>query len=245
MAASPLVTIITVVLNQPAKLEATLKSISSQTYLNKELIVIDGGSMEAGQAVLKKHTQTITHLVSEPDKGIYDAMNKGLALANGDWVQFINAGDEYKDKESLATFLASANTSTSLVYSDLYLRNEKGIQEKKQKKIYSKGLFTNVCHQTVLYNRAKLNMLNFRTEYEVSADFDLLMEIYFFDEESFAVKIDDPLIVYEQGGFSDQNLGQALQERTLQFQHHLKNPVIQKLNLLNLKRQQIKHQNSQ
>lgn len=240
----PLVSIITVVLNQPTKLEATLNSITQQTYPKKELIVIDGGSNQEVQAVLKNHQHTITHLVSEPDNGIYDAMNKGLSMATGHWVQFINAGDEYTDEESLSTFLAAANTSTSLIYSDLFLRNDKGIQEKKQKRIYNKGLFTNICHQTVLYNRSKLKNLRFRTEYTVSADFDLLLDIYYSDEESFALKIDQPLIVYEQGGFSDQNLGQLLKERKRQFEHHLKNPVIRRFNLLNLKRQQIKHQNS-
>jgi glycosyltransferase involved in cell wall biosynthesis len=89
----PLLTIITVVLNNAAHLQATIKSVTQQTYKNIEYIIIDGGSTDGTVDIIKKHNEYISKWISEKDLGIYDAMNKGIKLANGKYINFLNAGD--------------------------------------------------------------------------------------------------------------------------------------------------------
>lgn len=92
----PLVTIVTVVLNKRTQLEKTVASVGQQNYENLEHIVIDGGSSDGTVELLRERDQSIDHWISEPDTGISAAFNKGLALANGDIVAFLNAGDWYE-----------------------------------------------------------------------------------------------------------------------------------------------------
>lgn len=91
------VSIITVSFNSAATIEDTLVSVASQTWRDIEHIVIDGGSTDGTQALLNRHSAGLSKLISEPDNGIYDAMNKGVAMATGDVVVFLNADDVYKD----------------------------------------------------------------------------------------------------------------------------------------------------
>ena len=94
MSAHPKFSIITVVYNNVRDIEHTLKSVVNQSYDHIEYIVIDGQSTDGTLEIIQKYRDKITVLLSEKDKGIYDAMNKGLALATGDYVLFLNSGDE-------------------------------------------------------------------------------------------------------------------------------------------------------
>jgi len=91
----PLITVITVVLNGEKTLEETIKSVISQTYPNVEYIIIDGGSTDGTLDIIKKYEDYIDYWVSEPDKGIYDAMNKGIVISFGEWLNMLNSGDLY------------------------------------------------------------------------------------------------------------------------------------------------------
>ncbi len=90
---TPKVSIITAVFNGFPFLEKTIKSILSQSYSSIEYIIIDGNSSDGTLDIIKKYSSQLTYWVSEPDKGIYDAWNKGLAKAGGDWIAFVGAGD--------------------------------------------------------------------------------------------------------------------------------------------------------
>src|SRR5687767_6518731 len=96
----PLVSIITVTYNCESLIEATIRSVCSQVYPNLEYIIVDGGSKDKTLEIIDKYRQAISHLISEKDSGIYDAMNKGLQLTspNSQYVNFLNAGDVYFNK---------------------------------------------------------------------------------------------------------------------------------------------------
>src|SRR5688572_26809863 len=93
MPTSPKVSIITAVYNGDLYLEQTIQSVLAQTYANIEYIVIDGGSKDGTVAILKKYASKLAYWVSEPDKGIYDAWNKGVQAATGEWIAFLGADD--------------------------------------------------------------------------------------------------------------------------------------------------------
>lgn len=94
-AEKPLITVVTVVYNGAEYLEGTIKSVIQQSYDNVEYIIVDGGSSDGTLDIIGQYEHAIDYWVSEPDKGIYDAMNKGIDLVSGDWVNFMNAGDEF------------------------------------------------------------------------------------------------------------------------------------------------------
>ena len=91
----PLISVITVSYNAVLTIEQTILSVINQTYLNIEYIIIDGGSTDGTVNVIKKYADKIAYWVSESDKGIYDAMNKGIAYSHGEYCNFINAGDKF------------------------------------------------------------------------------------------------------------------------------------------------------
>ena len=97
----PIITIITVAYNAKSVIEKTINSIIGQTYANIEYIIIDGGSNDGTIEIIKKYSQHIKYWISERDKGIYDAMNKGIMAANGDLINFMNAGDSFINKYTI------------------------------------------------------------------------------------------------------------------------------------------------
>jgi len=109
-AGKPVVSVITVVFNSAGLLERTLTSVLGQTYPNIEYIVIDGGSKDGTVDIIRKHEDRIAYWISEPDRGIYDAMNKGLAAATGDFLWFLNAGDLAYRAETLESVFQDRKT---------------------------------------------------------------------------------------------------------------------------------------
>ena len=98
----PKISIITVVLNAAGELKRTAHSVLGQEYPHLEFIVIDGGSTDGTLEVTKTLGKNIDHWTSGPDQGIYDAMNKGLAIATGEWINFMNAGDVFAGKDAVS-----------------------------------------------------------------------------------------------------------------------------------------------
>ena len=121
------VSIITICFNREQTIEKSIQSVLSQDYADIEYIVIDGNSADGTQKVIEKYQHQIAHYISEPDKGMYDAINKGLALASGDIVGLMHSDDEYYDKQVISTIVQAFNASKLIdgVYGDgVYISND-------------------------------------------------------------------------------------------------------------------------
>lgn len=175
----PRLSIITVVLNDAEGLDFTLKSIFNQCFTDRELIVIDGGSADNTRNIIDKYADKINYLVSEPDKGIYDAMNKGIRLANGNYLNFLNAGDTYLNENTLSeVFLYESD----IIYGDIYICEHgtntgiyQSAHEFNLKTLLSIGTGV-VCHQAFFIRRelAPLYDIQWKFKAELNWYFDIL-----------------------------------------------------------------------
>ena len=131
----PLVSIVTVVYNGAATLERTMQSVFTQRYPNIEYIIVDGGSTDGTLELLRRYDDRLAMWVSEPDKGIYDAMNKGVALCTGDWVALINADDWY-EPEAVARAMSAVKDGAgiNIVHGDIWIHYPNGHRKLKKAK---------------------------------------------------------------------------------------------------------------
>lgn len=205
-----LVTIITVVLNKKEDLEKTIQSVISQTYKNIEYIIIDGGSTDGSLDVIKKYQYAIHAWISEPDKGIYDAMNKGIRLASGDWVNFMNAGDviyNFNVVNSLKNYFLE---NTALIYGDVAIGYD-GFERIEYARPFSR-LWKEMacCHQSVFIKKQILAEFMFDLRYPLAADYDLLCKIYLGGYP--VAKVDTIISTVIGGGQSDIKRIEVLRE---------------------------------
>lgn len=112
------ITVVTVCFNVASTIEGTIKSVLEQTHGDLEYIIIDGGSTDGTVDIIKRYASQLAYWVSEPDKGIYDAMNKGLAKATGDYINFMNAGDTFSYSTSVAEIVEKIKPDTDVIYGD-------------------------------------------------------------------------------------------------------------------------------
>lgn len=120
---NPKLSVITIVYNNVKDIERTMLSVLGQHYKNIEYIIIDGASKDGTKDIIYKYKAQLSQFISEPDKGIYDAMNKGLALATGDYVLFMNSGDEIFAPETVSQVFASADAA-DIYYGETEMFNE-------------------------------------------------------------------------------------------------------------------------
>lgn len=180
----PKFSIITVTYNAGAVLEDTIQSVITQTYRNVEYIIVDGGSKGHTLDIINRYREHIHTLVSEPDKGLYDAMNKGIRLATGDYLCFLNAGDELHEDDTLQLMVHSI-TGTELpdvLYGETAIVDEEGhflrmrrlsAPENLNWKSFKDGML--VCHQAFFPRRELAEPYDLR--YRFSADFDWCIRI--------------------------------------------------------------------
>ncbi|MBE6288006.1 MAG: glycosyltransferase [Mediterranea massiliensis] len=176
--------IITICYNAAETIERTIKSVLSQTYADIEYIVVDGASKDDTLAIINKYKEGITKVVSEPDKGLYDAMNKGIGLATGDYLCFLNAGDTFYSNDTLTKMVATWQGSElpDVLYGETALVNDQGefvrmrrlqAPERLTWRSFRQGML--VCHQAFFAKRALVEPYDLK--YRFSADFDWCVRI--------------------------------------------------------------------
>ena len=174
----PLISIVTVVYNGEEFLEETIQSVINQSYANVEYIIIDGGSTDGTIDIIKKYEDKIDYWVSEKDNGIYDAMNKGIKVANGDWIYFLGADDILYN--ILNDLIKEFDTEKDAIYGDVYMPKKHKLYNGKFSKFNL--MFNNICHQAIFYNKKIFKNKKFDLKYKILADYALNLSIFTSDK---------------------------------------------------------------
>jgi glycosyltransferase involved in cell wall biosynthesis len=164
---NPTISVGIVVYNGIEHIRSALDSVLKQTYKNIELVVVDGGSDDGIQNVFTEYAQHISVLICEPDKGIYDAMNKVCSLATGDWLIFLGCDDELLD--ALGNIAERMSDPTCVYYGDVVFRSSGNIFGGKFPKHRLARM--NLCHQAVFYPRSVYKKYSYSLEYRWLADY--------------------------------------------------------------------------
>ena len=194
----PLISIILVTRNACHTVEQALTSVVNQPYQNRELIIIDGGSTDGTLEVIRRFESAISFWASEPDEGIYDAMNKGIRAATGDWLYFLGADDILVyGLHRIAAYLRNTNT---VYYGMAYLPTKNKVLGGH----YSARelAMCNLCHQTIFYPRAVFGTMKFDTRYKILADYALNIQLW--GDKRFRFRyIPELVAIYSTAGISN------------------------------------------
>ncbi len=209
------ITVVTVSYNAAATIEKTILSVVDQTYDNIEYIVIDGGSTDGTVDIIKryakggsecgKHNNYIFYWVSEPDKGIYDAMNKGIAAATGNYINFMNAGDKFYSLNVIELIFKNNDYNYNVIYGSTFMSYSYGNYIVVPDKLSKITKCMTLCHQSVFLKISEAKKHLFKEEYGLVADHGSLLEIYRESPNSF-YQYDGIIAKYDaQDGISSKN----------------------------------------
>lgn len=184
------ISVVTVCYNAVQTLEKTMLSVLNQTYPDVEYIIIDGGSTDGTVDIIKKYADRLAYWVSEPDKGIYDAMNKGIKVATGEWICFLNSGDSFYERAILEKVFKDVdinNDFVDVIYGDMIL-NYSFVD------LISYPLSLSMFNQTFPFSHPSsfvklvyMKSMYFDTQYKFAADYDFFLKLYC-EKKKFAYK---------------------------------------------------------
>lgn len=211
----PKLTVITIVYNNVRDIERTINSVLNQTYPKIEYIIIDGKSTDGTLAIIEKYRSKVSKIVSEPDKGIYDAMNKGLAIATGDYVLFMNSGDEIYDEHTVQDIFDSA-PGADIYYgeTEMYNDNWQSLGRRRHEapeqfdwKSFKYGM--SISHQAIYIKRSIV--APYDLSYKYSSDIDWIIKAA--KKASSIVNVHRYVAKYLVGGMSKKKHRESLKER--------------------------------
>lgn len=179
----PKLSVITVVRNDVENIERTIKSVIEQDYSGElEFVIIDGASTDGTVDVINKYSTEISYFVSEPDRGVYDAMNKGMQVSTGDFVNFLNSGDTYHSPDAVSSLmLETIDDKNTVVYGNVSVKYWDGVYVEKPKEFFNtymkfKGIGIN--HQTMFYPGSVIRAMQYDLSYKIVADYDLTFRMW-------------------------------------------------------------------
>lgn len=218
----PKLSVITIVYNNVQDIERTLLSVINQTYPNIEYIIIDGLSTDGTVAIIKKYESRIGKFISEKDEGIYDAMNKGLALATGDYVLFMNSGDEIYANDTVVNVFATADDA-DIYYGETEMINGEGqsLGQRRHKapqmlSVQSFKYGMSVSHQAIYIKRSLSGPYD--RKYQLSSDIDWILQAI--KKAKTIVNVHQYVAKYLVGGMSKKRHRQSLNERFAIMKQH-------------------------
>jgi glycosyltransferase involved in cell wall biosynthesis len=179
---TPHISVITINFENLKELQKTFASVTSQTYQDLEYIVIDGGSQDGTVNFLQAHSTNISYWVSEKDNGIYDAMNKGVKAAKGEWIVFMNSGDLFFQDNTIEQIAPYLDRSNDVVYGgfELITDDEYGYRTSQEQPADLSLIWHQIptCHQSVFVKRKLQSQYPFNTSLIWCADHDFLARLY-------------------------------------------------------------------
>jgi glycosyltransferase involved in cell wall biosynthesis len=214
----PILSIVTVVYNGEKFIERTIQSVINQTYKHIEYIIIDGNSKDNTKEIIKQYENRITRWISEPDNGLYDAMNKGLAMVTGDYVVFLNAGDVFFDNLTVEKVFEQWNPEVDIFYGETMIVDEQGNEiglrrlkapENLTWKSFKDGMV--VCHQSIIIRKSITNFYNL--DYKISCDYEWVLNAL--KKANCIVNTHMIITRFLDGGLNKQKIPLALKERFL------------------------------
>ena len=225
------ISLITVAYNAEATIERCIASVLRQRFRNVEYIIIDGGSTDNSNQIIAKYQGRIAHFVSEPDGGIYDAMNKGITLASGDIVGMLNADDFFADDEVLSEVaIAFSEQKNHILYGDLdYIEQNGKVIRKWRSGKYKSGIFNlgwMPPHPTFYCRRNLFEELGlYRLDYGSAADYELMLRFMHLNRSNvhYLNKVMVKMIV---GGVSNKNIGNRVKAMRFDLKAMKNNNII-------------------
>lgn len=198
----PKVTVVTVVRNAAAALRTTAESVLAQTYADIEYVIVDGASTDGTADYARSLGDKVDVLISERDNGIYDAMNKGVRAASGEWVIFMNAGDTfYADDIVERVFGTDDYDGFGVVYGDVAKKNASGELEVKKAGAPHNSHRMFFCHQSAFYRRGELLVEPFDTTHRMSADIHQVKRLW--KKNVRFRRLELPVAIFDTGGVSN------------------------------------------
>jgi glycosyltransferase involved in cell wall biosynthesis len=240
--AVPLISVVTVTFNAAPLLEQTILSVLEQSYDNVEYIVVDGGSTDGTKDVIRKYEHAIDFWMSEPDRGIYDAMNKGIALASGYYIAMLNASDWYGPdvlKRVSEAHASARSDARTILYTHFHLYfDELQHAEKRQSTVAPwKGM--SMSHQAMFVGATIYEEIGaYSLDYRLSADFEFLIRAYKSGYRFVQVETDE--VYFRSGGLSALGKQESVSEAARALKdaygylsyHHVRYVVVEWLGLL-------------
>lgn len=229
----PKLSIITVNLNNAAGLRKTIESVISQTYTDFECLIIDGGSTDGSVEIINEYDEKITYWVSEPDKGIYNAMNKGILQAKGEYCLFLNSGD-WLLNENILNLVFSKNYIVDLICCKVYNHIKYGhgtIQLPKEKLTFYDFYIATLPHQSTFIKTKLFNENGLYDEtLKILADWKFFIEAVIIHHCSY-ITLDIETTFFAPGGISSENYFININERE-NVLNNLFSPFIEDYKLL-------------
>lgn len=210
--------IITINYNDKIGLKRTIKSVVNQTYHDFEYIVIDGGSTDGSKEVINEYKNNISYWVSEPDKGIYNAMNKGLTFAKGDYCEFLNSGDSFASSTVVEQIVDCLGTA------DVYIGNANNVTYENGRKLKDvwlspihltyKTLYQHTPNHQATFVRTSLlrEIKGFDERFRILADMNMFYELFIRRNSAYS-KLNLTVVDYCIGGISAKNIAKYQEER--------------------------------
>jgi glycosyltransferase involved in cell wall biosynthesis len=196
----PLISVITVVYNTDKTLEETIISVINQTYPRFEYIVVDGASTDDTLKIIKTYEENLKW-VSERDKGIYDAMNKGLGLATGDWVIFLGADDVFYNNDVLKDVVAGITSKDAIYYGNAIFKSTKNLYDVTISKWFLS--LRNISHQTIFYPKSIYKKYTYDLHYSLFSDH--IYNLTLFAENKFQfIHLPVTTVLYNDAGSSNE-----------------------------------------
>jgi len=219
------VSIITVTFNAETVIEKSIKSIISQDYENKEMIIIDGLSIDQTISKINSFKSEIDIFISEKDLGVYDAMNKGLNLASGDFVIFMNAGDIFFSNNTISNVVNLITNKNAIYYGNAIYISEDNNMRYERGGAFDKFRLatTNICHQTIFYPKKVFKKEKYNIKYRLFADWEYNMRC--FKNKIRFLHINEIIAFYD-------NTGISITQKDLNFEREAKKIIFKNLGIL-------------